>query len=103
MSAPDIEAADREPAQLDDFNEVTHPGRTETYYRCGYVIAGGKPVMVDEFARDAELARKRAEFIAKRVRNDLVKLRAPADVSVWFQRWQSERSTIYDTAEVIAI
>lgn len=88
----------RDPEELRDFSESTYPNQTETYWRCGYLIEGGKPQMVDEFMRNEQAAGDRAKNAASEVRATLLKIGAPSRVSWWTQRWVSKRVTEYDDA-----
>lgn len=79
-------------------------GKTpERYYRYGYVVAGAMPMMVSEYCRRQEQAADMAEAAARRVRDKLREIGAPAEVTWWVQPWRVEKSEVFEDAQVVEL
>jgi len=62
--------------------------RWETYWRAGYTVAGAPPVLVDEYPRTHELARKTAVAAAGDAAKALAEAHVLLEVTPWVQPWQ---------------
>lgn len=99
-----VEADERPPMPLDNFNSSTFGrGGSETYWRYGYVVDGGKPYLLNEHCRTKDIAQKKARAAALGVRLELLRLGAPAVVSSWTQEWRVTTTVKYSDPEVVSV
>lgn len=97
------EASKPEPQELGSYDTPTSRHRSETYFRWGYQIDGGKPFMVEEYERSEGQAQKLAQLKADDVRVQLQCLGARLDVFYWVQQWQSQTVISYSDAKVVIL
>jgi hypothetical protein len=70
------------------------------WWRWGYLVDGSKPVMVSEHCRNPKQAEALARNKAAEIRDELLKLHAPAEVQWWTQKWTIRTVIEIDDAEV---
>lgn len=97
------EASQPDPQELGSYDTPTARHRSETYFRWGYQIDGGKPFMVEECGRSEVQAQKLAQLKAADVRDQLQCLGARLEVFAWIQQWQSQTVISYSDAKVVML
>lgn len=85
------------------FDTATSRHRSETYFRYGYQIDGGNPIMVSEYGRSEIQSSKLAQASADHVRDLLSKHGSHSDVRAWVQEWTSQTVISYSDAKVVVL
>lgn len=94
------EIVEPHPVELQSFTWSEGRPKRESYYRCGYMIDGAKPRMVQKFERSKESAEVKARSAAADIHQQLRRLGAPCVVFWWVQRWTTQESLEFGDATV---